>query len=150
MSVVNDHWTVERSYPQPPSVVFAAWADPAVKVRWFDLSDQPEPTYRSDFRVGGRESLSSPAGQQPVISYDAQYRDIVTDERIVSTYEMSVDGRRVSVSVATVEFQAEGTGTRLVYVEQGAYLDGLDSATSRRSGTTTQLDLLADLLDTRT
>jgi uncharacterized protein YndB with AHSA1/START domain len=52
----------------------------------------------------------------------------------VSTYEMHMDSALTSVSVATVEFESNGEGTRLVYTEQGAFLDGLDSATSREEG----------------
>ena len=149
MSVETGSWSVIRDYPHPPARVFAAWADPAVKARWFDLSDPPDAaasTYRSDFRVGGRESASSPPGRRPLWTYEAEYRDIVRDERIVVTYEIAVDGRRVSVSVATAAFEATALGTRLTYVEQGASLDGLDTADNRRGGTTSQLDRLATVL----
>lgn len=91
-------------------------------------------------------SFRTPAGAQPVFTYDAQYRDIVDNERIVTTYEMSVDGRRMSVSVAAVELTATSAGTHLVYTEQGAYLDGLDNPKSRRTGTGSQLDNLAAVL----
>ena len=57
-----------------------------------------------------------------------------------------MDGRRMSVSVATVELSATQTGTRLAYTEQGAYLDGLDNPDSRRTGTNSQLDKLATVL----
>jgi hypothetical protein len=39
---------------------------------------------------------------------------------------MSVDQTLISVSPATVELEAEATGTRLVVTEQGAWLDGYD------------------------
>ena len=147
MTVDNDSWTIERDYPHQPARVFAAWADPSVKVRWFDLSGSDSPDFSGDFRVGGTESFRTPAGQRPAFTYDAQYRDIVEDERIVSTYEMAMDGRRLSVSVATVELTATPAGTHLVYTEQGAYLDGLDNPVSRRTGTAAQLDSLGTLLD---
>lgn len=146
MSVDHSSWSLERDYPHPPARIFAAWADGTVKVRWFDLSDDPEPDYRNDFRVGGAESYRTPSGIRPRFTYDALYRDIVADERIVTTYEMSMDGRRTSVSVATVVLSPTAAGTRLVYTEQGAYLDELDTAQSRRTGTGTQLDRLATLL----
>lgn len=56
MSVMNGGWTVERDYPHRPATVFAAWADPAVKVRWFDVSERAAASYRNDFRFGGQES----------------------------------------------------------------------------------------------
>lgn len=136
MSIEHDTWSVERSLPHPPARVFAAWADPAVKVRWFDLTDGAD--YSGDFRVGGTEVLR--AGR---FVYIGHYRDIVPDSRIVLTYEVSVDGRLASVSVATVHFGATPAGTRLVYTEQGAYLDGLDDPRSRRAGVESQLDRLS-------
>ncbi len=146
MSVDNSSWTIEHDYPHPPERVFTAWADPSVKVRWFDLSGNDNPDYRGDFRVGGTESFRTPAGASPRFTYDAQYRDIVEGERIVTTYEMSIDGQRMSVSVATVELKATPAGTRVVYTEQGVYLDGLDTPDSRRTGTRSQLDNLATVL----
>lgn len=146
MSVVNESWTTARDYVHPTWQVFAAWADPVVKARWFDLSEAAKSTYRGEFRVGGRESARSPAGEGPSATYEAEYRDIVEGERIVSTYEIRVDRRRVSVSVATVTFEPTATGTHLTYVEQGAFLDGLDSAASRRLGVATQLDRLSAVL----
>lgn len=59
---------------------------------------------------------------------------------------MAINDRRISVSIATVELSDDTNGTRLVYTEQAAYLDGLDGPTSRRSGVSTHLDLLGDVL----
>jgi hypothetical protein len=38
-------------------------------------------------------------------------------------------------------------GTRLRFTEQGAYLDGLDTGDSRKTGTTSQLEALGAVLD---
>ena len=62
------------------------------------------------------------------------------DQRIVTTYEMQMNETRISVSVATVELKPEGTGTLLVYTEQGAFLDGHDSPAEREHGTRELLD----------
>jgi uncharacterized protein YndB with AHSA1/START domain len=34
-NVAHATFTLERSYPVPPARVFAAWAEPAAKARWF-------------------------------------------------------------------------------------------------------------------
>jgi len=64
----------------------------------------------------------------------------VPGERIVSTYDMDLDEARVSLSLATVELKPEGSGTRLIYSEQGAFLDGYDVPAQREQGTRDPLD----------
>ncbi len=55
---------------------------------------------------------------------------------------MHVDSAKISVSLATVEFKPAGSGTRLVFTEQGAFLDGHDDAGSREQGSRSLLDKL--------
>jgi uncharacterized protein YndB with AHSA1/START domain len=62
------------------------------------------------------------------------YEDIVPNERIVTAYRMSMDGRPFSVSVATIELLADGAGTELVLTHQGAYLEGADGPEMRKDG----------------
>jgi hypothetical protein len=78
-----------------------------------------------------------------VYTYAAQFRDIVIDQRIVSTSEMFADHTRISVTVATVEFHESGGTTQLVLTEQGVYLDGHETAAQREDGTRSLLDSLA-------
>ena len=146
-SVTHATFVVERSYDASPARVFAAWADPAAKARWFAGPEEWGPDeLELDFRVGGREvSRGGPKGG-PVHTYEASYQDIVADERIVYSYSMHMDQTLVSVSVATVELRAEGAGTRLVYTEQGAYLDGHDTSAQREQGTAELLDALGAVL----
>ena len=47
--VTHASFTLERSYPVPPGRVFAAWADPALKSRWFAGGDAC-PNHELDFR----------------------------------------------------------------------------------------------------
>jgi hypothetical protein len=55
---------------------------------------------------------------------------------------MRLDGVKISVSLATVEFKQAGQGTRLLITETGAFLDGYDDAGSREHGTNFLMDLL--------
>ena len=68
------------------------------------------------------------------------------DQRIITSYDMRFDDKRISVSLATVELEPAGTGTRLTYTEQGAFLDGYDDAGKREHGTRGLLDQLAAAL----
>jgi uncharacterized protein YndB with AHSA1/START domain len=146
-SVVHDSFTLERTYPAAPERVFAAWATGAAKSQWFGADEGLESVddYVLEFRVGGREHLSAKA-EGRVYDFDATYYDIVENERIVWAYDMHVDGRRMSVSLATVQIEGVPGGSRLVLTEQGAYLDGLDTNDQRAEGTAQFLDALAEFL----
>ena len=136
-------FTIERTLDAPPARVFAAWADPAAKSRWFVGPDEDiTAPLQLDFRPGGRESAAGRFHDGPVSRYDATYYDIVTDERIVVAYEMHLDDARISVSLATVEFTSAGAGTKMTFTEQGAFLDGYDDVESRRRGTEELLNSL--------
>jgi len=56
-----------------------------------------------------------------VHSFDAYYRDIVPNERIIYSYDMHFDDRRISISLATIEFKPSGSGTLLKITEQGRF-----------------------------
>ena len=79
--------------------------------------------------------------------YEAVYQDIVDGERFVASYDVRVDGQRISVSLMTVELTAVPAGTKLVLTEQGAFLDSLDSNAQRIEGATDMLDKLGQHLE---
>ena len=126
-------FVIERSYDAPPGRVFHAWADEGAKARWFGPPSSEDRAL--DFRVGGREHFTSAAPSGDVYAYDAVYRDIVPQARIVYSYDMHLNEHRISVSVTTVEFEPAGEGTRLTFTEQGVYLDGHDTPAKREEGT---------------
>ena len=133
-------FVVERSYDVPPERVFAAWADPEAKSRWYVDSDA---NLELDFRVGGQERHSGAAPDGSTYSYEALYQDIVPAERIVYTYEMHLQEARISVSLATVEFTPVGDGgTHLAFTEQGAFLDAHAIPAERSDGMGSLLDAL--------
>jgi uncharacterized protein YndB with AHSA1/START domain len=146
-SAVHATFVIERNYDAPPALVFRAWADPAAKARWFVGPDAWEKSdHALDFRIGGRERVSGGPPGGPVHVYNALYQDIVPDERIILSYDMHLDDRRISVSLATVELKPAGTGTRMIFTEQGAFLDGYDNAGQREQGTRDLLDKLGEAL----
>ena len=53
-----------------------------------------------DVRPGGREHVSGRWESGTVSTFDAVYHDIVRDERIVYSYEMHLDDKKISVSLA--------------------------------------------------
>ena len=100
-SVEHATIVIERSYPASPERTFAAWADSAAKARWLGVS---EGELELDFRVGGRERHQGTLPDGRVYTYEGVYQDIIRPQRILYTYEMLLDGSRISISLATAEF----------------------------------------------
>jgi uncharacterized protein YndB with AHSA1/START domain len=146
-STVHATFVIERSYPATPERVFQAFADPTAQARWFSAPPAWEQSRgKMEFKVGGKEHLSStPPGHKPH-TYDATYLDIVPSKRIIYVYEMFIGPNKISESLATVELAPEdhgkNKGTRLKLTGQGAFLDGYDDAGSREKGTHGLLDAL--------
>jgi uncharacterized protein YndB with AHSA1/START domain len=147
-SAVHDTFAIDRTYPAPPDRVFAAWASIEAKSQWFgdDAEVEAIDEHTLDFRIGGGEHLTAKAVGS-VYEFRSRYYDIVENERMVWAYEMYVDGRRMSVSVGTVELTPVPGGTQLTMTEQGTYLDGLDTSEQREAGTREFLGSLAKYLE---
>jgi uncharacterized protein YndB with AHSA1/START domain len=153
-TVTCSTFTIERSLSASPDQVFAAFADVDLKTRMLAPSDDEEAGMASghaefDFRIGGRERFDFVEEDGRKMDYDAQYYDIVPNQRIVYSYEMYSDGARISVSVASIELLENGTSTTLIWTEQGAFLDGLDTSEMREGGTSWMVDNMADYFDAR-
>jgi uncharacterized protein YndB with AHSA1/START domain len=146
-SVTHSTFTLERTYDAPPAKVFKAFADPAIKRRWFvDGEGWEVEEFTGEFKVGGFErSRFRFRGGEPVRN-DTTYHDIVPNERIIFAYSMTIGDKRISSSLATLQFRPSGKGTQLVFTEQGAFLDGLDGAGPREGGWKELLDALGRAL----
>lgn len=140
-SVTHATFTLERTYETSAERVFTAWADPKAKAEWFGPAEEFE------FRVGGREHARN-TFDEVTFTFEADYQDIIQNERIVYSYIMRRDGQLLSVSLATIELRPAdaGDGTLLIVTEQGAYLDGLDTPEQREAGTAELLDALGAAL----
>jgi uncharacterized protein YndB with AHSA1/START domain len=149
MTITHGSFSLERRYPASRERVFAAFADPAAKAKWFVGPDDGTTLEASmDFRVGGREVNAGRMPDGTTTRFDAQYYDIVPNDRIVYAYQMHLNDTRISVSLATIELHPDGAGTRLVLTEHGAFLDGFDDPKLREQGTNDLLDALGRSLAT--
>jgi uncharacterized protein YndB with AHSA1/START domain len=144
-SISHGSFTIERTFDGvTPMRVFEAFSTPQGKAAWFAAPQgEWEPLERIfDFRVGGRERLWGRWKSGDETDFDARYFDIVAGERIVYAYDMWHQGRKLSVSLATIEFKPAAGGTLFRMTEHGAFLDGYDDAGSRERGT---IDLVGQL-----
>jgi len=147
MSVTHADFTIERRYDCAPRQTFSAFSDPELKRQWFaNPGNWPDAEWELDFRVGGAEVSSGGAPGGRHNAFRSRFHDIVENERIVFAYDLLHDHRLISVSLTTIEFFADGDGTRLVFTEQGAFFDAPDDPAKREHGTGKLLDTLARFL----
>jgi uncharacterized protein YndB with AHSA1/START domain len=150
-SVVHATFDLKRTYDAPIPRVWRALTDEAAKQKWFggapgrwELLER-----RMDVRVGGRERLKGRWEGGVVSTFDAIYHDVVPHQRLIYSYEMFMDDKKISTSLATMQLKSEGEKTVLMVTEQGAFLDGYDDAGSRERGTGYLLDALGTFLAER-
>jgi uncharacterized protein YndB with AHSA1/START domain len=148
-SVVHATFHLERTYDAPAARVWKALTDDAAKRKWFGAAPGLELVERHmDVRVGGTERHVGRWEGGVTSAFDATFHDVIPNERLVYTYEMHMNGNKISVSLATMQLKAAGGKTTLLVTEQGAFLDGYDDAGAREHGTGLLLDGLgASLAD---
>lgn len=141
--ITHASFTLERKLNAPVSRVWSAFSDYDSKKKWFvGPAEWTQGESSLDFREGGTETDSGGPEGGFVSSMKAVFHDIVENERIVYSYEMLLDGRRMSVSLSTIELEPDGDGTRLTLTEQGAYFTDEDHVAGREEGTNGLLDAL--------
>lgn len=92
-----------------------------------------------DFREGGEELMRYRLGEETPfpgveIRNEGRYQDIVPNERIVTASAMTLGGKRISVSLTTVELLPTETGTDLIFTHQGAFFEGSGGPEMREAG----------------
>src|SRR6478609_9117062 len=146
-------FTLTRDYPVPVDRVWTTFAQEDQKLQWFGAGAVIEPIeWAFDFRVGGRDVAEGKFHNGPVSRYVATYTDIVEPVRIVTTYDMWIDGTHMSTSVASFEFDPIdtdiGTGTRFTHIEHGVFFDRFwADGPNRETGSRGLLDTLGAYLE---
>ncbi|MEO5686445.1 MAG: SRPBCC family protein [Burkholderiaceae bacterium] len=144
-------FSINRVYDASPADVYAAWADPAARSRWFVGPDGWSAVERSiDLRVGGQETLRGRfAATGAETLFTARFHVIEPAARVVYVYDMHLSGSHHSVSIATLEFIGDPDGTRLRFTEQVTFIDATDGrsgSVARKRGMAAHLERLAGVL----
>ena len=96
-----------------PERVFQAFADQKKKDAWFGGGSDWTPVGRSfDFREGGKEHAAGRWKTGVVSKFDCIYLDIIPNQRIIYSYVMHLDDRKISVSQAAIELKPDNGGTK--------------------------------------
>ncbi len=110
---------ITRLYKTTREELFRAWTDPeALKKWWGPEGCTPEIT-EFDPRVGGRfriASCKSEAGGE--IYVNGEYREIVSPERLVFTWNWEPPGMEIGETLVTVEFRDCGGETEITLTHE--------------------------------
>ncbi len=148
---------IGRIFDAPREMVWKAWTEPALIMRWFGPKSFTAPFCKSDFRVGGSYlyCMRSPDGKDYWST--GVFREIVPMERIVATDSFADEkGNVVPAShygltakyplelLLTVTFEEQDGKTRLALRHAGHPPEDIENA---RQGWNESLNKFAVLLD---
>jgi uncharacterized protein YndB with AHSA1/START domain len=133
---------ITRDFDAPRALVYRAWTTPALIARWWPANRGVMTRAEVDLRVGGRWRWVMVTHGGLEVAFHGEYRELVPDERIVSTevFEGFPDAEAVN-SITLVEKDGRTTLTVVVRHRNRAHRDAhLESG--MEAGMQDALDLL--------
>lgn len=142
---------IERVFDAPRHLVFEAFTTPELVKRWWHARRGRVTTCEIDLRVGGRWRYAMVANDGTEVGFHGEYREIVPNERIVSTevYEGLPDGvsEEEAATVNTATFTEEDGRTTLTILVQAPSKAARDAIveSGMEDGLQDALDLLEEV-----
>jgi uncharacterized protein YndB with AHSA1/START domain len=116
---------ITREFEAPKRLVYKAWTTPELIKRWWSGDRGQVTLVEVDLRVGGTWRYVMTANGGFEVAFHGEYREIVPDERIISTevYEAIPDGEALN-TLTLAESDGRTTLTLLVDHTDQASRDG--------------------------
>jgi uncharacterized protein YndB with AHSA1/START domain len=150
MTTLHETLVFERAIQAPAEAVFAAFADPLARAAWGAPSDTAVVIYdEADFREGGCDRFRCGSKANPNIHGQTRYLEIDENRLIVSSETIAMDGKKLCVSLTTLELTPNGRETKLKTTTQLASFIGQDMVKGHTMGTNASLDNLVSFLGKR-
>ena len=107
---------ITREFDAPKELVYRAWTTPELVKRWWSGGHGEVTIAEIDLRVGGLWRYVMIANEGFEVGFHGEYREIVPDERIVSTevYEGMPEGEALNTLTLT---EADGRTTMTILVQ---------------------------------
>ena len=113
---------IEREFNAPKHLVYRAYTTPEMVKQWWHANRGEVTSVEIDLRVGGRWRYVMTACGGPEVAFHGEYREIVPNERIVSTefYEGVPEGvsEDDATTLNTSTFTETDGGTKLTILVQ--------------------------------
>ena len=99
----DDQILITREFDAPRHLVYKAWTTPELVERWWTAKRGEATVMEIDLRVGGKWRYVMVADGGIEVGFHGEYREIVPNERIVSTevYEGAPDAESVNLLTLT-------------------------------------------------
>jgi uncharacterized protein YndB with AHSA1/START domain len=142
----DDQILITREFDAPRHLVFEAFTTPELVRRWWHANRGEVTVAEIDLRVGGSWRYVSVTPDGMEVGFHGEYREIVPNERIVSTeYYEGVPEGEPTVNTATFEDELDGR-TRLTLLVQAPSKEVRDAIveSGMEAGLQDALDLLEE------
>jgi uncharacterized protein YndB with AHSA1/START domain len=138
----DDQILITREFDAPRHLVYRAWTTPELVKRWFGGNHGEVSSAVIDLRVGGTWRYVMGGGDRPEFGFHGEYRELVENQRIVSTevYEGAPDAESLNTLTLT-EQAGRTTMTVLIQHQSRANRDAVLEA-GMESGMNAALDQL--------
>jgi uncharacterized protein YndB with AHSA1/START domain len=139
---------ITREFDAPRHLVYKAWTTPQLVRRWWSGHQGEMTTCEMDLRVGGRWRYVMVADGGLEVAFHGEYREIVPDQRIVTTEVYELPGAPEGEGVLNIVTFTEAAGrTTLTLLVQAASKEERDAIldSGMEVGMQQQLDLLEQL-----
>jgi uncharacterized protein YndB with AHSA1/START domain len=107
----DDQILITREFDAPKHLVYRAYTTPELVRRWWSGEQGEVTSCEIDLRVGGMWRYVMQANQGFEVAFHGEYRELVPDERIVTTEVF--EGMPDAQALDEVTFTEEGGRTRL-------------------------------------
>jgi uncharacterized protein YndB with AHSA1/START domain len=139
---------ITREFDAPKRLVYKAWTTPELVRRWWSGHQGEMTTCEMDLRVGGRWRYVMVAEGGFEVAFHGEYREIVPNERIVTTQVYELPGAPEDEGVLNIVTFTETAGrTTLTLLVQATSREERDAIldSGMEVGMQQQLDLLEQL-----
>lgn len=114
---------ITRVFDAPRHLVWRAWTEPELIKQWWTADRGTATSIEVDLRVGGRWRYAMRANAGFEVAFSGEYRELVPDERIVTT-EVYEEVPEHPALTTTILAEQDGQTVLTIFVEH-------DSKTSR-------------------
>jgi uncharacterized protein YndB with AHSA1/START domain len=142
---------ITREFDAPRHLVWKAWTTPELVKRWWHANRGEVTVVEMDLRVGGKWRSAMVADDGTEVAFHGEYREVVPNERLVSTevYEGLPEGvsEEEGGTLNTATFEETDGRTRLTLLIEATNKVSRDAiiASGMEAGLQDALDLLEEV-----